>query len=59
MDGMSLAGCSNLNLWVRGLDKKVESVLAIRLEKVSYVTIELFFGRLLCSSTRVYLILSV
>lgn len=31
---MSLAGCSNLNSWVRGLDEKVESVLAKRLEKV-------------------------
>lgn len=31
---MSLAGCSNLNSWVRGLDKKVEGVLAKRLEKV-------------------------
>lgn len=34
VDGMSLAGCSNLNAWVRGLDKKVEGVLAERLEKV-------------------------
>lgn len=31
---MSLAGCSNLNAWVRDLDKKVEAVLAKRLEKV-------------------------
>lgn len=31
---MSLAGCSNLNSWVRDLDKKVEAVLAKRLEKV-------------------------
>lgn len=35
VDGMSLAGCSNLNAWVRDLDKKVEAVLAKRLEKVT------------------------
>lgn len=36
VDDMSLAGCSNLNAWVGALDKRVEGVLATRLEKVSY-----------------------
>lgn len=36
VDNMSLAGCSNLNAWVGALDKRVEGVLAARLEKVSY-----------------------
>lgn len=35
VDNMSLAGCSNLNAWVRSLDKRVEAVLAMRLEKVN------------------------
>lgn len=34
VDDMSLAGCSNLNAWVRALDERVEGVLAKRLEKV-------------------------
>lgn len=34
VDDMSLAGCSNLNAWVGALDKRVEGVLATRLEKV-------------------------
>lgn len=43
VDDMSLAGCSNLNSWVGGLDKKVEGVLAKRLEKVGT---EQWFGPL-------------
>lgn len=33
VDDMSLAGCSNLNAWVIGLDRRVEAVLVKRLEK--------------------------
>lgn len=40
---MSLAGCSNLNAWVRALDKRVEGVLARRLEKVGRVLGGLLF----------------
>ena len=38
VDDMSLAGCSNLNGWVKGLDGRVEGVLAKRLEKVRLVS---------------------
>lgn len=44
VDGMSLAGCSNLNAWVRDLDKKVEGVLAKRLEKVCRIRNNDVFG---------------
>ncbi|CAM9412658.1 unnamed protein product, partial [Ectocarpus sp. 12 AP-2014] len=42
VDDMSLAGCSNLNSWVKGLDEKVESVLAKRLEKAVNLWVQAF-----------------
>lgn len=37
MDAMALAGCSNINAWVKDLDDRVEGVLAKRLEKVRFI----------------------